>query len=390
MIFRYFQFAFQAFAGTSLVCAAIDPAELESPRFTLSDTTLEFTVANSGPSRTYQLQWSDTLAPNPWENIEAALAGNGGQLIITTPRIHDAPKRFYRLKLEEVTPPRDGFSLIPAGSFQMGDQSNPVLGATWEKPVHAVNVSAFYMAKHEVTKALWDEVRTWGLSHGYADLVEGSVVNGTNYSKGPDHPVHLVSWWDMIKWCNARSEMDELTPCYQVNGQIMRTGFLQPTCDWSANGYRLPTEAEWEKAARGTLTARNFPGGDTISHANANYYNSIYPYESPQDQGYHPDYATGAFPFTAPVGSFNPNGYGLHDMAGNVWEWCWDNWSSTYYSTSPASNPKGPSTTSDYRVMRGSSWDGYADYCRVAARDYYYVGYSEDYIGFRVAYSLTP
>jgi formylglycine-generating enzyme len=385
-----FNIALQVFAVTLVGHAEISPSELMAPRLQITEGVLHFTVTQSSASRTYQLQWSDNMAAESWMDLEAALAGNGGDLVITSSRDPLAARRFYRMKLEQVPLAREGFALIPAGFFLMGDQSNPVVGSSVEKPVHEVNVSAFYMAKHEVTKALWDEVRAWAANHDYTDLPEGSVAEGVNFSKGAEHPVHLVSWWDIIKWCNARSEMEGLTPCYTTSGLVIRTGTPQPTCNWSANGYRLPSEAEWEKAARGGRKALDFPWGNTINHGNANYYSSFYAYEIPQDQGYHPLHATGGFPYTAPVGSFAPNGYGLYDMMGNVWEWCWDEWSSLYYSSSPAVDPRGPSSLMEYRVLRGGSWDSFAYFCRVAARDYYYVDYADDYIGFRLAYSLVP
>jgi formylglycine-generating enzyme required for sulfatase activity len=105
-------------------------------------------------------------------------------------------------------------------------------------PPVTVTVSAFFMGKNEVTKALWDEVRTWGASNGYTDLRVGG-------GKASNHPVHTISWFDTVKWCNARSQKDGLTPVYTVNaGAVMKTGAASPTANWTANGYRLPTEAE--------------------------------------------------------------------------------------------------------------------------------------------------
>ncbi len=167
------------------------------------------------------------------------------------------------------TPPAPGgFSLIPAGSFQMGDQSaSNYEEDSVERPQQNVYVSSFYMAKYEVTQGLWDEVRLWGMNHGYVDLAPSD-------GRKPNLPVHIISWYDMVKWCNARSEKEGLTPCYTVSGVVYRAGRNAPDCNWNVNGYRLPTEAEWEEAARGGLGGKRFPWGDTITHNNSNYYSS--------------------------------------------------------------------------------------------------------------------
>jgi formylglycine-generating enzyme len=279
------------------------------------------------------------------------------------------------------TAPPD-MALIPAGSFTMGDSLDGHLSA----PPVTVNVSAFYMGKYEVTKALWDEVRTWAASNGYSDLAAGG-------GKASNHPVQSISWYDMVKWCNARSEKEGLTPVYYTNDAqttLYKTGSVNVTnaqVKWTANGYRLPTEAEWEKAARGGLSGKRFPWGDTISHSQANYYSSSgYSYDTSSTRDFHPSYAIGDSPYTSPVGSFAANGYGLHDMAGNVWEWCWD-WYGDY--TNGVTDPRGASSGS-YRVYRGGSWDYYAFYCRAAFRYYNDPGITDFLIGFRVARSSVP
>jgi formylglycine-generating enzyme required for sulfatase activity len=213
--------------------------------------------------------------------------------------------------------------------------------------------------------AEWDAVRTSALANGYS-------FDNPGQGKGTNHPVGEISWYDIVKWCNARSEKEGLVPCYHTNAArtaVYKTGQVNVTNDqvlWTANGYRLPTEAEWEKAARGGLAGKRFPWGDTITHSLANYDSrSDYAYDTSPTRGYHPLYNSGSQPYTSPVGSFAPNGYGLYDMTGNVWEWCWDRYGA--YSFEAATDPRGPSSGS-VRVIRGGSWYGFAILGRMAVR----------------------
>jgi len=297
-------------------------------------------------------------------------------------------------KIASVSLPAD-FAPIPAGNFSMGNAlSASGDGSSGELPVHPVYVSAFYLAKNLVTWALWNDVRTWGLAHGYTDLSAGE-------GKAATHPVQTITWFDVVKWCNARSEREGLVPCYTLSGAVYRTTDSDAVaCNWSANGYRLPTEAEWEKAARGGLSGKRFPWGDTISQSQANYmvYSSngttnYYAYDLTPRPGYtvyeyyHPTYNDGVSPYTSPVGSFAANGYGLCDMAGNVSEWCWD-WYGNYSSgtqTDPRGAASGPS-----RVLRGGGWYDLAANCRVAFRGTIIPGYGNGGNGFRLARGSVP
>jgi formylglycine-generating enzyme required for sulfatase activity/predicted Ser/Thr protein kinase len=274
-------------------------------------------------------------------------------------------------------PAPEGFALIPAGEFQMGD----ALDGMKDAPLHTVHVSAFFIAKHEVTKALWHEVLAWGQKNGYAVWFSTFITVGNG--KAANHPVHSVSWHDVVKWCNARSEREGQVPCYWVGGAVYRTGKRDDVlCKWGSNGYRLPTEAEWEKAARGGLSGKRFPWGDTISHEQANFSNVGKEVYRNGSTCYHPAYKTDGMPYTSPVGSFAANGYGLYDMAGNVSEWCWD-WHGGYSATMQT-DPRGP-VSGSYRVFRGGSWNDDASFTRCAYRGNDWPNYANRFIGFRLA-----
>ena len=264
--------------------------------------------------------------------------------------------------------PPEGMAFIPSGSFQMGDSFSE--GNLPERPVHSVYVSGFYMGKTEVTKAQWDEVYNWATNNSYSFDHAGS-------GKAPGHPVHTVSWNDCVKWCNARSEKEGRTPCYSSKWD----------CNYNANGYRLPTEAEWEKASRGGLNGKRFPWGNVITRGHANYYSSGYSYDTGSPLGYHPAYDIGGFPNTSPVGSFSSNAYGLYDMSGNVWEWCGDWYGNAYYASSPSTNPRGASSGS-YRTTRGGSWEYDVADCRLAMRYGLTPSDTINRLGFRVCLSV--
>jgi formylglycine-generating enzyme required for sulfatase activity len=294
----------------------------------------------------------------------------------------------------------DGMALIPAGTFTMGSVVASIVGTDksdgLSDATHAVTLSAFYLAKTEATYADWVAVRTWA-----RDAARGAGVYDFGATlgegKGDTHPVHTVSWYDVVKWCNAKSERAGLTPVYYTNEAqtlVYRTGNADVTAaqvKWGANGYRLPTEAEWEYAARGGMSGQRFPWGDTITHVQANYNSTTsYAYDVSTTRGLHPTYATGAspYPYTSPVGVFAANGYGLSDMVGNVWEWTWDVYGS--YGSGAVTDPRGAASGSD-RVIRGGSWFNEASLARSASR--YDYGNPDDRFfafGFRLARSSVP
>jgi formylglycine-generating enzyme required for sulfatase activity len=302
--------------------------------------------------------WSDaeltpfaSTAPNQF-NVRA----NGGVNFFTS----GAGMTLDGQALATATPP--GMATIPAGSFTMGNSigDGDIANAT---PTN-ITVSAFYMDINLVTYAQWQSVYFWATSQGYG-------LGHAGAGKAANHPVQTVNWYDAVKWSNARSQQAGLTPVYYTDAdftQVYMNGDVDAVyAKWAANGYRLPTEAEWEKAARGGLSGQRFPWGNVITENLANYYGATasYPYDLGPDRN-NPAFTNGVGPYTSPAGYFAPNGYGLYDMAGNVAEWCWD-WYGTPYGQPSATNPTGPATGS-YRVLRGGNWNDYAYYARCAVR----------------------
>ena len=326
------------------------------------------TWSNASPGATCVVQRADSLVgQNVWRDY----------MRVTTTGPHTSVQLF-------ATQPPPGMVFIPGGIFTMGDSFGE--GEFGEVPLHEVTLSPFYLGRYEVTKSLWDEVAAWANNHGYD--IEPDDTRG----KGPDHPVALVTWLEAVKWCNARSEREGLSPCYWLRLEVFRSGgFPLPAgdlvCNWEVGGYRLPTEAEWELAARGGAEGHRFAWSDTdtIQHSRANYRSSdAYSYDTSATRGYHPTYYDGAHPYSSPVGSFATNGYGLYDMTGNIMEWCWDIYYSLYYDDSPSHDPRGPKYGTE-RVLRGGNYAAEAHYCRVAHRGANSYGWGGMSSGFRLA-----
>jgi formylglycine-generating enzyme required for sulfatase activity len=213
-----------------------------------------------------------------------------------------------------------------------------------EAPVHKVSLSAFLMDRCEVTQAQYDKLELPHPSH----------------FRSPANPVETVGWGQAIAFCNARSLADGLRPCYSEE-----TG----SCDFDADGYRLPTEAEWEYACR---------AGTTQDYAFGN---------DPRSAGQYAWFDENAAKQSHPVGQKKPNAWSLYDLHGNVAEWCNDPYDKAYYSTSPSANPRGPREGARY-VLRGGAWNSKAKGLRSSARVGETPGFQDacfarDAIGFR-------
>ncbi|MCI7800077.1 MAG: formylglycine-generating enzyme family protein, partial [Spirochaetia bacterium] len=263
----------------------------------------------------------------------------------------------------------EDFVLIPAGTFYMGSEK----GYSNNKPVHQVTITkSFYMGKYEVTQAEYEKYCSYG-----------SSSPSSSYGDGDNYPAYYVSWYDALVYCNKRSMAEGLTPCYSISGSTDPSKWgTVPTsnnntwnavvCNWNANGYRLPTEAEWEYAARAKnniLVSFTYSGTSDVNKL-----------------GEYAWYSSNSNSKTHEVGTKKANGFGLYDMSGNVCELCW-NWVTDSYDakTEGGSNPTGTSSGSR-RVFRGGNWSDGSDYCAVYLRNGYYLyPYNRGSIfGFRV------
>ncbi len=240
---------------------------------------------------------------------------------------------------------------VPSGEFMMGSsQGNPD-----EAPPHQVRITGFLMDKFEVTHEM---------------LKKAQLPNPSHWQENPKNPVERIRWRDSKLYCNERSLLEGLKPCYN-----------EKTTDWdlddSANGYRLPTEAEWEYAA----------------HAGTE---GPYEFGQPDKLRQHAWFSENADQKTHPVGQKKPNRWGLYDLYGNVSEWCEDVYSPTYYKESPPADPKGPPSPGKdvKRVIRGGSWKSSANACRTTTRQGEATGdsdacFSTDFCGFRCVRRVT-
>jgi formylglycine-generating enzyme required for sulfatase activity len=339
---------------------------------------------NLQPGSVATVEWAPSVTgpwTNSWQGLAAVTADSNGSIRVSVPM-------FYRVRGTYSAP--SGMALIPAGSFTMGNCMDPSEGDSAELPLHTVYMSAFYMDQNLVTSNLWWTVKAWNGGNGYAYEGAASAI-------ASDHPVQYVSWYDVVKWCNARSQKEGLTPCYYTDAGltvIYKSGRVEPYVNWNARGYRLGTEAEWEKAARGGASGHRFPwsDSDSIQHSRANYFayrlsgTNVYTYDTSPTANWHPTFNGG----TSPVGYFAANGYGLYDMAGNEFEWCWDWYQTDWYNQAGAtqSDTRGPTGPSTYRVMRGGAFNMYAVSLRCATRGNLYPAGGSPTVGFRCVRGL--
>jgi len=243
----------------------------------------------------------------------------------------------------------ENFVLVEGGSFQMGKPD----GNQTERPTHTVTLKSFYMCKYEVTQREWYEVMGTTIRQ-QRDITDKT---GDILGEGDNYPMYFVNWYEAVDYCNKRSIKEGLTPAYRGSGDYI-------TCDWSANGYRLPTEAEWEFAAKGGTK-------DYIitEYSGSNNVDAVAWHKNNSGLRAHP------------VGMKAANSLGIHDMSGNVHEWCWD-WSGNY-SDNSQTEPKGASSGT-YRICRGGDWYNTAFSASSSRRFHLKPGSRGFNVGFRV------
>ncbi len=256
---------------------------------------------------------------------------------------------------DDSTPSDPDMMLIPAGTFTMGGPVGELESYSRERPQHQVTLTkAFCMCAHEVTQAEWATV----------------MAARPSQNQGDNLPVEQVSWNECIDYCNARSIREGLEPVYTRSGGTV-------AWDRTKNGYRLPTEAEWEYASRAGSTSA-FPNGG-IQHSGCSTL------DPNLDQiGWYCKNSSGT---THPVGAKAANAWGLKDMSGNLYEWCWDWYGG--YSSGAQTDPTGPATGSE-RCARGGAFNSPSEHCRSAYRDYYGVDVRRNYEGLRVVRTANP
>jgi formylglycine-generating enzyme required for sulfatase activity len=249
------------------------------------------------------------------------------------------------------------FVLINNGSFVMGSTD----GSSDEQPTRTVTLTrSFYMGKYEVTQEQYQELMGENPSN---------FTPANSYGDTSGQPVEMVNWVEAVRFCNALSVSQNRTPCYtkNCNPDIPKatnsfSGHID--CDWTANGFRLPTEAEWEYSAHaGTATKYSWGNADDEATLKTN---SWCAYNSAAGSWTDPHAVREG---TQLVGQKPANAWDLHDMHGNVVEWCWDGYKSNYYSDEDNTiDPTGGAPTSSYRVYKGGSFGSTAPYLRIADR----------------------
>ncbi len=243
---------------------------------------------------------------------------------------------------------------VQGGTFKMGSKDSDQLADTDEQKEHNVNLNTFEISKFEVTVWEWKQ---------FIKANKMKMPEKPNWGWQDNYPINGITWNEAIAYCNWLSKKEKLQTVYTKKGPNF-------VCNFKANGYRLPTEAEWEFASKGGANSKGFKysGGDNLDNV-----------------AWHKGNSKGT-PHT--VGTKLPNELGIYDMSGNVWEWCWDWYNKDFYKLENGDNPKGPEM-GERRSVRGGSWDSQANYVRPANRISTEPNKTHEFYGLRVARTIT-
>jgi formylglycine-generating enzyme required for sulfatase activity len=243
---------------------------------------------------------------------------------------------------------------VEGGTFKMGSKDSDKSADNDEQTEHTVTVKDFELCKFEVTVWQWKQ---------YVKANKLKMPVKPTWGFQDNYPINNITWEEAVQYCNWLSKKEKLTPVYSQHGPNI-------FCNFNANGYRLPTEAEWEYAAKGGNKAKDtkFSGSTAVNEI-----------------AWHKANSKGT-PHT--VGTKLPNELGIYDMSGNVWEWCWDWYNKDYYKVEDGNNPKGP-TMGERKAVRGGSWDSNINYLRPANRISTIPSKTHEFYGFRVARTIT-
>ena len=342
-----------SFAFGTLTPEPTDRTIVDIHTIELANSSVQFSwspVPGATGYKIYQSEDPSPLFPGTWKPL--ARVANTGYTATAIAR-----KQFYRVTWDDIPASSVGFALMEGGTLHNGNSN--------------VTISTFYMSRSEVTQA--EYLAVTGINPSSHPL---------GYGIGPNFPVWNVSWFDAVRFCNLRSIQEGITPCYSYAGygtnpadwpadwtvevMYMRQNVF---CDWTANGYRLPTEMEWQFAARGGIYSHDYPfsGSDNIDLVGWYWGNWGSSWYTPHS-----------------VNALSPNEIGIYDLSGNLWEWVWD--IPANYPATPQTDPHGPTSLYYQRALRGGAWNvgNPGTQCSVSYRNWSYADAPSSSLGFRV------
>lgn len=321
---------------------------------TKNDKIIEYSLFGEGAENFHIDSETGKISINPDNNL---YFNKANLYVLIAEAKSNKDKAYSNITIGIIQPPK--MILVEEGEFEMGQPDKDIGRWTYdEQPVHNVTLSSFYISKYEVTQLTYESV----------------MGNNPSQYRDSNNPIEGVSWYDAVEFCNKLSILKGLEPCYSINkNQIDPNNKSEDDrkkwlikCNFKANGYRLPTEAEWEFAAKGGIKSKGY------TYSGSSNIDEVAWYTNDRDRD------------KRNIGMKKPNELGLYDMSGNVEEWCWDWYDSNYYSESTANNPYGPESGSR-RIVRGGHWFSYAEYCRSANRggSFPFRGLASE-VGFRI------